>query len=86
MASSFPTTSAVTEAIAACPPQQRRHRHAELHTAPGYPISVVTYLLVRQDNPGPEDGPNLRTFAGLLLANNTKADVARLRAVPAEPH
>ncbi len=69
----LPETSAVTDAIAALSPNSDGTVTPSFTTAPGYPLSVVTYLLVRQDNASRQTALNLRTFAGLLLANNDNA-------------
>ena len=81
----LPETSAVTDAIAALSPNSDGTVTPSFTTAPGYPLSVVTYLLVRQDNPSRQTALNLRTFAGLLLANNDDASSLAYRASPAEP-
>ena len=42
-------------------------------TTPGYPLSVVTYLLLRQDYEDRQTAVNVRAFAELLLSNSGKA-------------
>ena len=79
----LPETSAVTDAIAALSPTSDGTVTPSFTTAPGYPLSVVTYLLVRQDNPSRQTALNLRTFAGLLLANND--DASSLAYAPLPP-
>ena len=81
----LPETSAVTDAIAALSPKSDGTVTPSFTTAPGYPLSVVTYLLVRQDNPSRQTALNLRTFAGLLLENNDDASSLAYTPLPAEP-
>ncbi len=78
----LPETSAVTDAIAALSPNSDGTVTPSFTTAPGYPLSVVTYLLVRQDNASRQTALNLRTFAGLLLANNDNASSLAYAPLP----
>ena len=78
----LPETSAVTDAIAALSPKSDGTVNPSFTTAPGYPLSVVTYLLVRQDNPSRQTALNLRTFAGLLLENNDDASSLAYAPLP----
>ena len=79
----LPETSAVAEAIAALHPNADGTATPSFTTAPGYPLSVLTYLLMRQDNPSRQAALNLRTFAGVLLANND--DASSLAYAPLPP-
>ena len=78
----LPETSAVTDAIAALSPKSDGTVTPSFTTAPGYPLSVVTYLLVRQDNPSRQTALNLRTFAGLLLEHNDDASSLAYAPLP----
>ncbi len=69
----LPDTSAVTEAVASLRLNDDGTVTPSFATAPGYPLSVVTYLLVRQDNKDRQTAANLRAFAELLLSNSDKA-------------
>ena len=79
----LPDTSAVTTAVAALRLGGDGTVTPTFATAPGYPLSVVTYLLVRQDNADRQTALNLRTFAGLLLENNEKASTLAYAPLPA---
>ena len=70
----LPDSSSVSKTIAAARLNGDGSATVDFNNAPGYPISVVTYLLVRQDNKDPKKASNLRAFAQLLLSNNSKAD------------
>lgn len=70
----LPDASSVNTAISAARVNGDGSLTLDFNNSPGYPISVVTYLLVRQDNKDPQKASNLRAWADLLLANNAKAD------------
>ncbi len=70
----LPDSSSVNKALGAARLNGDGSVTPDFNSAPGYPISVVTYLLVRQDNKDPQKASNLRAFSDLLLANNSKAD------------
>jgi hypothetical protein len=78
----LPDTSAVTEAVAALRLNADGTVTPSFATAPGYPVSVVTYLLVRQDNKDRQTATNLRAFAELLLSNGDKAASLAYAPVP----
>jgi phosphate transport system substrate-binding protein len=79
----LPDTSAVTQAVAALRLNDDGTVTPSFATAPGYPLSVVTYLLVRQDNKDRQTAANLRAFAELLLSNNDKAASLAYAPLPA---
>ena len=59
----LPDTSAVTEAVASLRPNGDGTVTPSFATTPGYPLSVVTYLLLRQDNEDRQAAVNVRAFA-----------------------
>jgi phosphate transport system substrate-binding protein len=69
----LPDTSAVTEALASLRQNDDGTVTPSFATTPGYPLSVVTYLLVRQDYEDRQSAVNMRAFVQLLLSNNEKA-------------
>ena len=69
----LPDTSAVTEAIASLRLNGDGTVTPSFATTPGYPLSVVTYLLLRQDYEDRQTAVNVRAFAQLLLSNSGKA-------------
>lgn len=78
----LPDTPAVTKAVAALRPGDDGTVTPSFVTAPGYPLSIVTYLLVRQDNVDRQTALNVRTFASLLLENNGKASSLAYAPLP----
>ena len=69
----LPDTSAVTEAVASLRLNGDGTVTPSFATTPGYPLSVVTYLLLRQDYEDRQTAVNVRAFAQLLLSNSGKA-------------
>ena len=69
----LPDTSAVADAVATLRLNGDGTVTPRFANEPGYPLSVVTYLLVRQDNKDRQTATNLRAFASLLVSNNDTA-------------
>ncbi len=79
----LPDTAAVSQTIASLRLNADGTVSPNFATLQGYPLAVVTYLLVRQDNGDRQTAANLRAFADLLLSNNSRA--ASLAYAPASP-
>ena len=83
----LPDTSAVTEAVASLRLNGDGTVTPSFATTPGYPLSVVTYLLLRQDYEDRQTAVNVRGVRPAAAVEQREGRIARLRAAFHEsPH